>query len=447
MNFKWATPRWDWLLLGAALAVGLLGIYSFSMAAANLGAAILAGSTTGIVIALWRINARTRRLQRELEERRQALQQERFLIGTLMDHVPDAIYFKDRQSRFIRMNRALADLFKLSDPAKGVGKTDLDFFLAEHARQALADEQEIMRTGKPLVAREEKETWPDGSVTWASTTKQCLRNEKGEIIGTFGLSRDITARKRAEEALAQKTGELLRSNRELEEFAYVASHDLQEPLRMIASYTQLLGRRYRGRLDAEADEFIKFAVEGATRMQVLINDLLAYSRVGTHGKPFAPTDCAEVMSRVLANLKIAIEESGASVQHSTLPRVMADGTQLTQLFQNLISNAIKFRAQKRPEVWVSAEPVMDPLAPPQGPGREVWQFSVRDNGIGIEPQYFERIFVIFQRLHGREEYPGTGIGLAICKKIVERHGGRIWLESTLGQGTAFHFTLVGREKN
>ena len=211
---------------------------------------------------------------------------------------------------------------------------------------------------------------------------------------------------------------------------------------MIASYTQLLARRYQGQLDKDANEFIAYAVEGATRMQVLINDLLAYSRVGTRGKPFSATDCNEVLARALDNLKFAIQEAHASVSAATLPTVIADGTQLTQLFQNLISNAVKFRGTAAPEIRIAAE--LKPLpVPAEEPGKQgsEWVFSVRDNGIGIEPQYFERIFVIFQRLHTREQYPGTGIGLAICKKITERHGGRIWVESMPAQGATFFFTI------
>ena len=246
----------------------------------------------------------------------------------------------------------------------------------------------------------------------------------------LGVIQDITERKRAEEKLKVTLADLERSNKELEQFAYVASHDLQEPLRMVSSYTQLLARRYQGQLDAEANEFIAYAVDGANRMQGLINDLLAYSRVGTRGKGFEPTDCTAVLDQALANLKAAMEKSGAVVTHDPLPTVMADNLQLVQLFQNLIGNAIKFHVEKPPRIHVSAEQK----------GNE-WVFSVRDNGIGIDPQYAERIFIIFQRLHTREEYPGTGIGLAICKKIVERRGGRIWVESQLGKGSTFYFTI------
>jgi light-regulated signal transduction histidine kinase (bacteriophytochrome) len=234
---------------------------------------------------------------------------------------------------------------------------------------------------------------------------------------------DIGARKRAEE-------ELRRSNEELERFAYVASHDLQEPLRTVASYVQLLSRRYRDRLDADAMDFIDFAVGGVRRMQHLIEDLLAFSRVGTRGGAFMPTDARAVLQDALASLRAATSESGAHVETSALPTVLADRGQLEQLLTNLVGNALKFHGAEPPLVRVSAERT-----------GTMWTFSVRDNGIGIAPEYFERIFVIFQRLHGREEYPGTGVGLAICKKIVERHGGRIWVESAPGDGATFSFTL------
>jgi len=246
----------------------------------------------------------------------------------------------------------------------------------------------------------------------------------------LAVIRDVTERKRAEEKLRQTMADLARSNKDLEQFAYVASHDLQEPLRMVSSYTQLLARRYEGQLDAAAQKYIAYAVDGANRMQRLIEDLLAYSRVGSRAKGFAPVDCAAVLDQALANLKAVIEQSGAVVTHDPLPTVVHDKLLLVQLFQNLIGNAIKFHVEAPPRIHVSAEQKGDE-----------WVLAVRDNGIGIDPQYAERIFTIFQRLHTNEEYAGTGIGLAICKKIVERRGGRIWVESQPGQGSTFYFTV------
>ncbi len=249
------------------------------------------------------------------------------------------------------------------------------------------------------------------------------------------LQQENAARSAAEEVLACRTEELARSNAELEQLAYVASHDLQEPLRMITSYLQLLEQRYKDRIDADANEFIAFAVDGAKRMQTLIDDLLAYSRLGSRARALQPTSCADIVSDALRYLGTAIEESGAKVVCGNLPTVMGDETQLTQLFQNLIANAIKFSEDGSQVIRIDAEDAGN-----------AWCVSVRDNGIGIAPEYFERIFVMFQRLHSRAKYPGTGIGLALCKRIVDHHHGRIWVESEIGQGSVFKFTLpkVGR---
>jgi PAS domain S-box-containing protein len=425
-------------------------------------AVLIAGVVLTILVAAYLSSMwdRAAKVESEVVERTTQLAQERYLVDSLMDTVPDHIYYKDTQSRFVRVNKAMAELFNLKSPGEAVGKSDFDFFTTEHAQRAFEDEQQIIRTGEPVIGREEKETWPDGSVTWVSSTKQALRDRSGKIIGTFGISRDITEHKQAEQTLADKARELERSNSELEQFAYVASHDLQEPLRMVASYTQLLGRRYKGKLGSEADEFITYAVEGATRMQLLINDLLAYSRVG-RGRPLAPVSSADAVARALANLKMAIEETTAIItfdaasssdpptldlRRSNLPMVMADASQLPQLFQNLISNALKFRSPDVPprihihalEASAGREAGM---TIPSTVNPDHWIFSIADNGIGIDPKHFERIFILFQRLHTREQYPGTGIGLAICKKIVERHGGTIWVESSPGKGSTFYFTL------
>jgi PAS domain S-box-containing protein len=245
------------------------------------------------------------------------------------------------------------------------------------------------------------------------------------------IARDVTERKAAERALEAKADELSRSNQELEQFAYVASHDLQEPLRMVSNYTQLLGRRYKDQLDSDANEFIDFAVDGAKRMQELIHDLLQYARVGTRGKEFKAAKAEAIVADALANLTSAIEEAGAEIVVDALPALHGDASQLAQVFQNLIGNALKFRRPGSPPVVRVAAARVD----------RATEFSVADNGIGIEPKYFERIFQMFQRLHGRSEYPGTGIGLALCKKIVERHGGRIRVASEAGRGTTFSFTI------
>ena len=604
----------DWAVLLGGLLVTVL-------AAAYLSATL--GRAARVQLLVTQRTAELARsnqsLQAEVDQRGRVeadLAAEREMIHALMDNISDHIYFKDRESRFVRINRSMAISFGVKDPGAAVGRSDADYFTPEHAQNARENEKHILRSGDPLIGREEMETWPDRASTWVSTTKQALRDRKGNIIGTFGISRDITLhkraerrlavqytvahvlansatfndaapnilqaigdclgwavgeiwrvdapagllrcvelwharpvevprfeaishsrtfvqgvglpgrvwkggepvwirdvaqddnfpraavavseglhgafgfpirsgtevlgvieffsqrieqpdeellrmfaavgsqigqfieRQRAEQALALKARELERSNTDLEQFAYVASHDLQEPLRMIASYTQLLERRYHDKLDDEAREFMNFAVDGALRLQTLINDLLAYSRVGTRGKPLAPVDTAQALEHALTNLTVAIEEGGARVERTPLPTVLGDETQLTQLLQNLIGNAIKFRGDKPAVAHVTATlrksaPASEANAGrplPNAPAME-WLFAVRDEGIGIEKKYFDRIFIIFQRLHGREEYPGTGIGLAVCKRIVERHGGRIWLESTPGGGSTFFFTL------
>jgi PAS domain S-box-containing protein len=260
--------------------------------------------------------------------------------------------------------------------------------------------------------------------------------ESADGILVTAAIRDISVRKSSEERLVKTVGELKRSNDELQQFAYVASHDLQEPLRMVASYTQLLAQRYKGRLDSDADEFIAYAVDGSKRMQGLIKDLLAYSRAGTNGKALHKISSENALKEALTNLRATIEESSAVVTHDSLPAITMDETQLVQLFQNLVGNAIKYRTPEVPHVHVSAA---------KNGGNE-WIFCVRDNGMGIAPQYFERIFIIFQRLHGREEFMGTGIGLAICKKIVERVGGRIWVESQPENGSTFFFSVPERDE-
>jgi PAS domain S-box-containing protein len=289
------------------------------------------------------------------------------------------------------------------------------------AEDALAQQ---IGTGIELIARRK-----DGSEFPIEIMLSPLESAEG-ILVTAAI-RDISVRKRSEEHLVKTMGDLKRSNDELEQFAYVASHDLQEPLRMVASYTQLLARRYKGRLDSDADEFIDYAVDGSTRMQRLIQDLLTYSRAGTNGTALRKILSENALKEAIENLRATIEESGAVVTHDQLPAITTDGTQLAQVFQNLIGNAIKYHGAEVPHVHVSA----------MNNGANEWIFSVRDNGLGIDPQYFERIFIIFQRLHGPTEFKGTGIGLAICKKVLEGLGGRIWVESQPKNGSTFYFAL------
>lgn len=382
------------------------------------------GNVRGIVGVFTDITER-KRMEEELAH-------ERDLLHTLMGNTPDQIYFKDQQSLFTRINPAAAKAIGFECPEDAVGCSDFEVHPHDLASEYFVDEQRLMQTGEPIVGKLEVQRQSDGTERWLSSTKVPIRDRTGAIVGVSGISRDVSDRIEVEEELRRTAAELARSNEELQQFAYVASHDLQEPLRMVASYTQLLARRYRDKLDDDGVEFINYAVDGATRMQGLIQDLLTYSRVGTRGDAFTPVALESAVARGLQNLKVALDETGAVISCDPLPTIHGDLGQLAQLFQNLIGNALKFRGAETPHVRISAER--------QG---SAWVVSVADNGIGIEPEYAERIFVIFQRLHGKTDYPGSGIGLSICKKIVTRHGGKIWVERSAEGGSTFRFTLPG----
>lgn len=488
------------------------------------------------------------------------------LLEVLMEVTADYIFFKDKKSRFIKTNKAHTKLLGIDDPKEAIGKTDFNFFPNADAKRFYEEEQEIMRTGIPVIAREWTVPGPKGETIWLSESKIPIYNNEDRVIGLVGVSRIITGRKTAEAALQKSelqyrttidwidnalfvvdsdlkmvlynksfekmieelklgkdligkniladlpylhddykerykkvfvTGEniitqketnignkefigeirkipiydgkkisqvitiirditeqkhaeeqlnrqakgLKRSNMELEQFAYIASHDLQEPLRMVSCYVKLLAKRFSEAKDIndvtndDINEFIFFTLDGAKRMQQLINDLLEFSRVQTHGKEFKKIDSEIIIRHAIDNLHLTMSESNATVTHDSMPVIFADKSQLVQLFQNLIGNGIKYHGEAPPRIHISAKK-----------GKRDWIFSVSDNGIGIDPEHYERIFIIFQRLHTKDEYTGTGIGLALCRRIVERHHGKIWVESVKGKGSTFYFTILRSKK-
>ena len=366
---------------------------------------------------------------RQEAERQLRLSEERFrmLVSGVRDY---AIFMLDPNGVIVSWNDG-AERIKGYKTGEIVGQHFTRFYPPEDVAKGKPAAELLQAAAEGQFEEEGWRLRKDKSRFWADVLITPLYDEKGELRGFSKIIRDITARKTAEELLAQKMKELSRSNKDLEQFSYVASHDLQEPLRMVASYMQLLSRRYKGKLDADADDFIGFAVDGTTRMQALIRDLLAYSRVGTGDGKLASISSEKSLQKALVNLRSSIEASGAVVTHDPLPAVMANELLLSQLFQNLVGNAIKYQSSGIPRIHISAA-LND---------EKQWSFSVQDNGIGIEPQNFERVFGMFQRLHKGGEFSGTGIGLAICKKIAERLHGNISVESQFGKGSTFFFTL------
>lgn len=366
--------------------------------------------------------------ERAVEAKKQEEEAKMFL-DSIIENIPNMIFVKDaRELRFVRFNKAGEELLGIPS-AQMLGKNDYDFFPRDQADFFIEKDRETLR---------KKETFdiPEESIDTAKG-KKILHTKKVTILDTngqpkylLGISEDVTEMKKAEKKLKETLNDLERSNRELEQFAYVASHDLQEPLRTVASFCQLLEKRYKDTLDDQAKGYINYAVDGAKRMQVMIDDLLNYARTGKKDAQKSALDLNKMLERILFDLDPMIRTAKASVRVASLPIVVANPTQMTQLFQNLLTNALKFTGDKDPVIEVSARRQMNS-----------WEFMVRDNGIGIKEEYYDQIFVIFQRLHSRQSYSGTGIGLALCKKIVENYGGRIWVESKPQEGTSFYFTL------
>ncbi|MEG4554227.1 PAS domain S-box protein [Microcoleus sp. F6_B5] len=363
--------------------------------------------------------------ERKLTER--ALQESEFKYRQIVELAEEGIWVIDSNSLTTYVNHAMARMLGYTE-LEMFGRSLFDFMDEQEKQQAIDN---VERRKQGINEQHEfKFKSKDGKDIWTDMSTSPVMDSQGNLLSCCALVYNITDRKQAEQQMLQLTEDLKRSNEELEQFAYVASHDLQEPLRAVTSYTQLLAQRYQGNLDDRADKYINYIVDGATRMQQLINDLLAYSRLGTRGQEFEEADCNAVVKQTMCNLQIAIAERKAAITCDAMPTVMADEFQLVQLFQNLIANSIKFCRQDIPLIHIAA-----------CRQESEWLFSVRDNGIGIDPQYADRIFIIFARLHSRRQYSGTGIGLAMCKRIVERHGGRIWVESQEGKGATFYFTI------
>jgi PAS domain S-box-containing protein len=363
----------------------------------------------------------------------------------LVKYANDTIFLLDVDGNIVETNERAEDIYEYS--YKEIRELNIRDVVAPEQRAMLEIRLEKEITEKGIVY-ESVHKRKDGTIFPVEVSARVIYVEGKKYFQ--GIIRDISERKQAEEKIKSLNQELHQhiselnivnkeleqSNKELEQYAYVISHDLQEPLRMVSSFTQLLEKRYSNKLDQSADDYIKFAVDGAYRMQIMINDLLEYSRISTREINFKLVNLEEILGQIHRNLLISIQETGAIITHDELPIIYADATQMAQLFQNLISNAIKFRGVKSPHISISARL-----------GDDKWFFSVRDNGIGITPEYYNRIFGIFQRLHTKDEYPGSGIGLAICKKIIEQHNGRIWVESQPGKGTTFYFTIPKRRES
>jgi PAS domain S-box-containing protein len=413
----------------------------------SIAVVLMATLLSAIILALATlIILRDIAVRRRAEE---ALAQEHNLLRGVMDAMPDQVFVTDRTGRFIIDNISHRRFVGVKLGREVEGKTPGDFFAAQTADEMAKDNRVVMETGHPIINQEDLLEAPDGEPVWIATTKVPLTDVDGKCIGLVGVSTDISIRKEAEERLRLAAEQLRRSNLELQEFASIASHDLQEPLRKIQAFGDRLRMKCAPALGEKGQDYLERMQDAARRMQILLHDLLTLSRVTSKAQPFEAVDLHTVVEDVVSDLEVRIEQSGAQVEIGRLPAIEADAGQMRQLLQNLISNALKFHAKEtKPEVIVSAK-VLDNADSLAGsmPGEELCQISIRDNGIGFDERYLDRIFQVFQRLHSRSDYEGTGIGLAVCRKIVERHGGSILAKSAEGEGATFIVTLPVKQRN
>lgn len=429
----WATIRFELLEVVTAIAISsIIAVWG----TANGYGPFISGSQTESLLSLQLyisiVSICILTLRAAINENKKALEALKFsenFLNSIVENIPNMIFVKDSEElKFVKFNKAGEELLGYSKEEL-VGKNDYDFFPKNEADFFTAKDKKVFDTGKLLEIEEESIHTKHKGVRILETKKIPILDSSGNPIYLLGISSDITDRKRIETELEQRTKELARSNTELEQFAYVASHDLQEPLRTVATYLQLLEKRYKDKLDPEVADFIAYAIGGSNRMRALIHSILEYSRINRI-KPFEDINMNLLLNEVLENIRVSIKENNVTIKINELPEIYGDYVLINQLFQNLIENAIKFRKAINPEIIISGKKQ----------GHE-YLFSVTDNGIGMKKEFTNKIFDIFQRLNSREEYSGTGIGLAICKKIVERHGGEIYVESEAGKGSTFYFTI------
>jgi PAS domain S-box-containing protein len=421
-----------------AQAVGVsiygLGMLAIALLGGSMQRARAAAQATAEASRLRQIQCEQEVVERRRAE--EALQQAEARMRGIFENAAMGIVEADPDGKLTAANQRVCEILGYT-PQELTGKTIYTLTAPQDQDRTVELNAKVRQGQLDRVSYEKRYLRRDGSPLWVNVTVSAVRDKHGNFVRAIGTVDDISERKAAEEALQKAVAELARSNQDLEAFAYAASHDLQEPLRMVVSYMDLLERRAGEQLDEKSREYIHFAADGGRRMQRLIDDLLAYSRVATKARPVVATSLDAAVERAMANLAKAIREAGAAVTHDhPLPAVMADETLMTQLLQNLIGNAVKFHDPSRPpRIHISARR--------QGPN---WEVSVEDNGIGIPPEALERVFGVFQRLHSRSRYAGSGIGLATCKRIVERYGGRIWAQSTPGQGATFRFLLPAAQE-